>query len=91
MTKISTRFALLLAAAAVVPLLGYGAMSVLSLRSGAQQAVIVGNLNVARPIFPRVPKAGSPNAAGFRYCVPGRPDVSRYTFGKTIFGRWLRI
>ena len=48
MKNISTRFALLLAAAAVVPLLGYGAMSILSLRTGARQAVVEGNLNVAR-------------------------------------------
>jgi HAMP domain-containing protein len=46
--KISTRFALLMAAAAVFPLLAYGAVSILSLRTGAQQAVIEGNLNVAR-------------------------------------------
>jgi signal transduction histidine kinase len=32
----------------VVPLLAYGAVSVLSLRAGAQQAVIEGNRNVAR-------------------------------------------
>jgi signal transduction histidine kinase len=38
----------MLAAAAIVPLLGYGAVSILSLRSGAQEAVIQGNLNVAR-------------------------------------------
>jgi signal transduction histidine kinase len=37
-----------MAAAAVVPLLAYGAVSILSLRRGAQQAVIEGNLNVAR-------------------------------------------
>jgi signal transduction histidine kinase len=45
--KIATRFALLLAAAAVVPLLAYGAVSILTLRNGAQRAVIQGNLNVA--------------------------------------------
>ena len=54
MTKISTRFALLLAAAAVVPLLGYGAVSVYSLRTGAQQAVILGNLNVARQVAEQI-------------------------------------
>ena len=54
MTKISTRFALLLAAAAVVPLLGYGAMSIVSLRNGAQQAVIDGNLNVARQVSEQI-------------------------------------
>ncbi|MSO29327.1 MAG: sensor histidine kinase [Acidobacteria bacterium] len=48
MRKISTRFAVMMAAAAVVPLLGYGALSIISLRAGAQQAVIEGNLNVAR-------------------------------------------
>jgi len=53
-TKISTRFAVLLAAAAVVPLLGYGAVSVYSLRTGAQQAVILGNLNVARQVAEQI-------------------------------------
>ena len=54
MTKISTRFALLLAAAAVLPMLGYGAMSIFSLRTGAQQAVIDGNLNVARQVSEQI-------------------------------------
>ena len=48
MKKISTRFAVMMAAAAVVPLLGYGAVSIISLRTGAQQAIMEGNLNVAR-------------------------------------------
>jgi two-component system, NtrC family, sensor kinase len=52
--KISTRFALLLATAAIVPLLGYGAVSLLSLRTGAQQAVIDGNLNVARQVAEQI-------------------------------------
>jgi signal transduction histidine kinase len=46
--RISTRFALLMAGAAVLPLLAYGAVSILSVRSGAEQAVIEGNLSVAR-------------------------------------------
>ena len=54
MTKISYRFALLLAAAAVLPLLGYGAVSIVSLRTGAQQAVIDGNLNVARQVSEQI-------------------------------------
>src|SRR5688572_10294421 len=53
-TKISTRFALLMAAAAVLPLLAYGAVSIFSLRTGAQQAVIVGNLNVARQVAEQI-------------------------------------
>ena len=47
MKRISTRFALMMAAAAVVPLLAYGAVSILSVRSGARQAVIEGNRDVA--------------------------------------------
>ena len=43
-----------MAAAAVLPLLAYGALSVLSLRSGAQQAVIQGNLNVARQVAEQI-------------------------------------
>jgi signal transduction histidine kinase len=37
-----------MAAAAVLPLLAYGALSVVSVRRGAQEAIIAGNLNVAR-------------------------------------------
>jgi signal transduction histidine kinase len=53
-TKISTRFALLIEAVAIVPLLGYGVVSVVSLRNGAQQAVIVGNLNVASQVAEQI-------------------------------------
>jgi hypothetical protein len=52
--KISHRFALLLAAAALLPLLAYGAVSIYSLRSGAQQAVIQGNLNVAQQVAEQI-------------------------------------
>jgi nitrogen fixation/metabolism regulation signal transduction histidine kinase len=45
--RISVRFALLLAAAAIVPLLGYGFISLMSLERGTRQTVIQGNLNVA--------------------------------------------
>jgi signal transduction histidine kinase len=48
MKRISTRFALLMAAAAVLPLLAYGAFSVITVRRGAERAVVAGNLNVAR-------------------------------------------
>ena len=54
MKKISTRFALLMAAAAVMPLLAYGAASMYSLRTGAQEAVIQGNLNVARQVSEQI-------------------------------------
>jgi signal transduction histidine kinase len=45
--RISVKFALLLAAAAVVPLLAYGVISLLSLERGTRETVIEGNLNVA--------------------------------------------
>src|SRR5437016_9642608 len=44
---IATRFALLLAVAAVLPLIAYGAISILSLQRGTRQEVIQGNQNVA--------------------------------------------
>ena len=44
---ISTRFALLLAVAAVVPLLAYGFVSLLSLRRGTRESIVTGNQNVA--------------------------------------------
>ena len=43
-----------MAAAAVMPLLAYGAVSMHSLRSGAQETVIVGNLNVARQVSEQI-------------------------------------
>jgi signal transduction histidine kinase len=44
---ISTRFALLLGVAAVLPLVAYGIVSILSLQSGTRESVINGNQNVA--------------------------------------------
>jgi signal transduction histidine kinase len=44
---IATRFALLLAVAAVAPLLAYGFVSLMSLRSGTRDSIITGNQNVA--------------------------------------------
>src|SRR5438128_5071920 len=44
---ISTRFALLLGIAAVVPLVAYRAVSILSLRRGTRESVVNGNQNVA--------------------------------------------
>jgi signal transduction histidine kinase len=45
--RIATRFALLVGAAAVVPLLGYGAVSLLSLQRGTRDSIVTGNVNVA--------------------------------------------
>jgi two-component system, NtrC family, sensor kinase len=44
---LATRFALLLAVAAVVPLLAYGFISLLSLQRTTRSTVVAGNLNVA--------------------------------------------
>ncbi len=48
MTKLTARFAMLLATAGILPLVAYGAVSIYSLRSGTRQSVVTGNLNVAR-------------------------------------------
>jgi signal transduction histidine kinase len=45
--RIATRFALLLALAAVVPLVAYGVISILSLQQGTHDSVVAGNQNVA--------------------------------------------
>jgi signal transduction histidine kinase len=44
--RITTRFALLMALAAVVPLVAYGFISILSLQRGTRDSVIAGNKNV---------------------------------------------
>ncbi len=48
MKTLSVRFAVMLAAAAIVPLLTYGVVSVYSLRGGTMESVKEANLNVAR-------------------------------------------
>ncbi|MGE0447250.1 MAG: ATP-binding protein [Vicinamibacterales bacterium] len=48
MTRLSRRFAMLFAAAAIVPLLVYGGVSLLTLQTGTRTTVIEGNSNVAR-------------------------------------------
>jgi signal transduction histidine kinase len=45
--RIAVRFALLLAAAAIVPLVAYGVVSILSLQRGTHESIVAGNLNVA--------------------------------------------
>src|SRR4029079_1414482 len=44
---IATRFAIVLAIAAVLPLTGYGVWSLLTLQRGTRESVVAGNLNVA--------------------------------------------
>ena len=53
-TSITNRFVLLIATAAVAPLLVYGIVSVTSLRTGTQTSVIDGNLRVADQIAERI-------------------------------------
>jgi len=43
-----------MAAAAILPLLAYGAVSMYSLRNGAQETVVQGNLNVARQVSEQI-------------------------------------
>jgi signal transduction histidine kinase len=59
---IATRFALLLAVAAVAPLLAYGFVSLLSLRSGTRDSIITGNQNVATRAAAEIRRYISTNA-----------------------------
>lgn len=54
MKRIAARFALMMAVAAMLPLLAYGAASVYSVRDGAQQAVIQGNQSVADQVAEQI-------------------------------------
>jgi len=45
--RIAVRFALLLAAAAVIPLIAFGIISILSLQRGTHESIVAGNANVA--------------------------------------------
>jgi signal transduction histidine kinase len=60
---IATRFALLLAVAAVAPLLAYGFVSLLSLRSGTRDSITTGNQNVATRAAAEIYRYISTNAA----------------------------
>jgi signal transduction histidine kinase len=61
MSTLRVRFAAMLATAAVVPLLTYGAVSVYSLREGTRRTVTEGNLNVARQVGEQVRRYISTN------------------------------
>ena len=61
MSTLRVRFAAMLATAAVVPLLTYGAVSVYSLREGTRRTVTDGNLNVARQVGEQVRRYISTN------------------------------
>ena len=54
MRGITGRFVLLIATAAVLPLVGYGLFSVKSLRSGTEQSVSLGNQAVAKEVAARI-------------------------------------
>ena len=54
MTRITSRFVLLIASAAVAPLVLYGLVSVNHLRSGTQNSVTNGNREVARQVAARI-------------------------------------
>src|SRR5881392_2218524 len=59
---ITTRFALLLALAAVAPLVAYGGVSILSLQRGTRQEVVQGNENVATRAAEEIRRYVSTNA-----------------------------
>ncbi len=54
MKRITSRFALLLGAAGILPLLVYGAVSIYSLRDATRRSVITGNENVAQRVAEQI-------------------------------------
>ena len=54
MRRITSRFALLLGAAGILPLVVYGAVSIYSLREGTRRSVITGNVNVAKRVAEQI-------------------------------------
>ncbi|HEX6975064.1 MAG TPA: sensor histidine kinase [Vicinamibacterales bacterium] len=54
MRRLTGQFVLLIATAAILPLVGYGLVSVTSLRSGTEQSVSEGNQAVARQVASRI-------------------------------------
>jgi signal transduction histidine kinase len=61
MRTLRVRFAVMLATAAVVPLLTYGAVSLYSLSAGTRRTVVEGHLNVARQVAEQVRRYISTN------------------------------
>ena len=59
---LATRFAVLLAAAAIVPLIAYGAVSIFSLQRGTRESIVAGNLNVATRAAEEIRRYVSTNA-----------------------------
>ncbi len=54
MRRITARFVFLIASAAVAPLVVYGLVSIWNLRTGTEQSVRAGNLNVARQVAEQI-------------------------------------
>jgi len=54
MSRITGRFVLFIAMAAILPLLAYGLVSIVSLRAGTQQSVRDGNLRVAQQVAEQI-------------------------------------
>jgi len=61
MRTLRVRFAVMLATAALVPLLAYGMVSLYSLSAGTRSTVVEGNLNVARQVAEQVRRYISTN------------------------------
>ena len=73
---IATRFALLLALAGVVPLIAYGFVSILSLRSGTRQSVVQGNENVATRAAEEIRRYVTTNAELLKALAANLQDTS---------------
>jgi signal transduction histidine kinase len=54
MRRITSRFVLLIASAAIAPLVLYGAVSIINLKQGTEQSIREGNLNVATQVSEQI-------------------------------------
>ena len=76
---ISVRFALLLALAAVAPLVAYGVVSILSLQRGTRQEVVQGNQNVATRAAEEIRRYVTTNAELLKAIAANLQDPSLTT------------
>jgi signal transduction histidine kinase len=78
--RISTRFALLLAIAAVVPLVAYGVVSIWSLQRGTRESIVTGNLNVATRASEEIRRYVVTNAALLKALAADLQDTGLETW-----------
>src|SRR4051812_39170895 len=73
--RIAIRFAIILAVAAVLPLIAYGAWSLVTLQRGTRESIVTGNLNVAARAAEEIRRYMFGNAAILRALAADLQDT----------------